>query len=158
MERKVIKIATKKANVLLGKYDGFNNIILDDWRGFRFIFDAENFLTSKTNGKRFRLSQILKNEKVGYFNGGLLLANYADKKIFGNQKYLNCKTIEQYKNCYINFINQIRNKNELEEELLLVKNLCIIYSKNNDIGNLERQFKADIFNSDVTKNKIKLLT
>lgn len=157
MKKRVINIAKEKARILLEKYNGFNNIILDDWRGYRFIFDTDKFLTSKISGKRIRLSQVLKNEETGYFNGGLLLANTADKKIFGNQKYLNCKTVEQYKNCYINFINQINNKKELDEELLLVENLCIIYSKDNDEAVLEKQFKTDIFNSTITKSKLSSL-
>jgi hypothetical protein len=42
MNKKILKIAEKNAKNLIEKYDGFNNIILDNWRGYRFIFDVEN--------------------------------------------------------------------------------------------------------------------
>jgi hypothetical protein len=154
MNKKIIKTAKIKVNNLIEKYDGFNNVILDNWRGYRFIFDAENFLKDKRNKKKYRLSKILKNEKRGYFNGGLLLASKKDKRIFGRQKYLNCKTLEEYKNCYLNFIKKINNKKELKDELLLVKNLCLIYSKNRNPAKLEKKLKKDILKSTVVKRKI----
>jgi len=153
MNKKIIKIATKKIKNLIKEYDGFNNVILDNWRGYRFIFDTEKFLTNKTNGKKYRLSVLLNNEKPGYFNAGLLLANNRDKKMFGRQKYLNCKTLKQYKNCYLNFIKKIINKKELENELELVKNLHVLYSKNNNKTKLEKDLKNKILKSSVVKKQ-----
>lgn len=153
MNKKIIKIAEKKIKNLIEEYNGFNNVILDNWRGYRFIFDTEKFLTNKINGKKYRLSILLKNEKLGYFNAGLLLASSKDKKMFGKQKYLNCKTLKQYKNCYLNFIKKINNKKELKDELKLVKNLHIFYSKNNNKNKLEKNFKNRILKSSIVKNK-----
>jgi len=158
MNKKIIKIAEKKANSLIEKYDGFNNIVLDNWRGYRFIYDTDNFLKNKLDGKKYRLSTILKNEKVTkYFNGGLLLATNKDKKIFGQQKYLNTKTLQQYKNCYLNFIKQIETKKEVEKELFLVRNFKIIYVVNGERRKLEKRLKKEILESDIVKNKISTL-
>lgn len=153
MNKKIIKIAKEKLKNLTQKYDGFNNVVLDNWRGYRFIFDTEKFLTNKINGKKHRLSILLKNEQLGYFNAGLLLASSKDKKMFGKQKYLNCKTLKQYKNCYLNFIKKIGNKKELRNELKLVKNLHILYSKNNNKIKLEKDFKNRILKSSTVKSK-----
>jgi hypothetical protein len=153
MKKKLIKIAKKEVKNLINKYDGFNNIILDNWRGYRLIFDTEKYLKSKTNNKKYKLIVVLKNEKMGYFNNCLLVSNYRDKKMFGEGKYLNCRKLEEYKNCYLNFIRQIDNKKELKKELLLVKNLKVVYSKDGKESEVEKKFKNEILKSRIVKDK-----
>ena len=73
----------------------------------------------------------LKKEGINKNSFGLYPASKKDKEIFGPQKYLNCKTLDQYKNCFINFVSKkIKNKKELTEELYLINNFKVIFSKN----------------------------
>lgn len=145
MNNKIIKIAEKKLVNLIKEYDGFINVVVDNWRGYRFVFDTEDVRNCKNNCKECKLYNLLKNEKQGYFNSGLYLASEEDKKIFGNKKYLNCKTLEEYKKSYIDFINKkICSKEELAKELNLVKNFAVIYSKNMDIKKIEESLKKEI--------------
>jgi len=159
MNKEVLKIARKKLKLLLKKYDGFINIIVDDWRGYRFVFDTKDVKKCNNKCASCKLYQLLKNQKKDFFSTDLVFANKNDKKIFGKQNFLNCKTLEQYSQCYLNFINKINNKEELIKELRLVSNFKIIYSRDYKIGELEKKFKNFIFNqaikqADFSKKKI----
>jgi hypothetical protein len=147
MNKKIMVMAIKKFNRLSKKYNGFINVFADDWRGFRFIYDTEDMRRCNNNCVECNLFKLLKNEKDGLFSAGLYRASREDKKIFGSQKFLNCKTLEQYQNCYVNFlVNKARTREEVKDELILIKNLKIIFSKNNYEVDLERKFKRYIFN------------
>ena len=77
------------------------------------------------------MHELLKNEQEREFTAGLYLASKKDKKIFGSKKYLNCKSINEYENCYVNFLlKKCNTKKEIYDELGLVMNMQIIYSKN----------------------------
>ncbi|MBU0612523.1 hypothetical protein KKB10_00750 [Patescibacteria group bacterium] len=144
MRKDILKIAYKKLNELSKKYDGFINIVVDDWRGFRFVFDTEDVRLCKNDCKNCPLFQLLKNEKEGYFSVGLYPSNKEDKKLFGPQNFLNCKTLDQYQNCYLNYLKQCKSDVEINKELQLVKGMKIIYSKGN-INKAEQKFKNSIF-------------
>lgn len=144
MKKEIIKIAEKKLRILSKQYDRFVNVVVDDWRGYRFIFDTEDVRNCKNNCSQCGLYKLLKNEKDDYFSAGLILAADSDKIIFGSQNYLNCKTLEQYQRCYLNFIKTIKTKEELEDELNLVKNLKIIYSKEGKKNIIEKRFKEAV--------------
>jgi len=141
----IIKQAKKELKKLSKEYSGFNNVIVDDWRGYCFIFDTSDVRRCQNKCRSCILYKLLKDRRGGKFNSGLLPANKADKKIFGQQNYLNCKTLEQYSRCYLNFIRKIKNKKELIKELRLISNLKIIYSRGNKVGELEQNYKNFIF-------------
>lgn len=143
MRKDITKITNKKFRELSKKYDGFINVIVDDWRGFRFVFDTEDVRKCKNDCQNCPLYQLLKNEKEGYFSAGLYPASEKDKKIFGPQNFLNCKTVNQYQKCYLNYLEECKSKKEITEELKLVKNMKIIYSKKGEIA--EDEFKKEIF-------------
>lgn len=145
MNQKILKIATKKFNQLSKKYDGFINVIVDDWRGFRFIFDAVDVKNCKNDCANCNLFKLLVNEKGGIFSSNLYPASLGDKIFFGPQRFFNCKTLKQYQNCYANFlINKCWTEKEIKSELRLIKNTKIIYSKEVKASFLEEKFKKGI--------------
>lgn len=147
MNKKIIKLAEVKFKNLLKKYDGFCNIILDDWRGYRLIYDCIEVRNCKNQCQQCQLYKLLKNEKKGDFTANLYQASSKDKKIFGKQNFLNCKTLKEYQNCYINFLNQKNLTNqEIKSELKLIKNLKIIYSKEENRVLQEKIFKKSLIN------------
>ena len=141
----IIRKAKIKFNKLAKKYDGFINVVVDDWRGWRFIFDTEDVRKCDNNCAGCPLFKLVKKEAPGVFSAGLYRASSADKKIFGPQNFLNCKTLAQYGQGYINFIKKIKNKKELIAEIKLVSNLRIIYSRDYKASELEKNFKRAIF-------------
>lgn len=155
MQQKIIKLARKEFKLLLKKYPYFCNVLVDDWRGFRFIFDTKDVRVCKNNCLKCSLFLLVgeKNNKI--FSSGLYKASKEDKKIFGHHNYLNCKTLEQYRNCYLNFIfKKTRTKQEIVDELKLIKNLCFVYSSRRDnLFEKELKFKKDIFRELVLKTK-----
>ena len=151
MKKSILKIANKKFKDLIKKYDGFINVVVDDWRGYRFVFDTKDVRSCKNNCKSCKLYQLLEDEKSGIFDAGLYPASAEDKKLFGNQRYLNCKTLKQYRDAYCNFIlKKITTKKELNDELKLVKGFSIIYSRRGNKKAKERTTK----NSIISKSKI----
>ena len=121
------------------------NVFVDDWRGFRLVYDTEDVRFCKNDCINCPLFNLLKNEKSNQFTPTLYRANSEDKGMFGPQNYLNCKTITQYQSCFISFIiNKCKTREKIFEELDLVRNLKLIYSKNADPKKEERDFKKGI--------------
>ncbi|MBU1891065.1 hypothetical protein KJ782_06305 [Patescibacteria group bacterium] len=140
---KIIKELTRK--------NKFNFIILDNWRGLRFIYDTEDVRNCSNQCQSCLLYKLFVNERSNSLTA-LYPASRKDKRLFGPQNYLNCKTLEQYRDCYVNFINLKANTaNEIYDELKLVNNLMIVYSKDNNIENIEDRFKNSIINKAVNK-------
>lgn len=154
MQKQILQTAKRKIKELSANYDGFINITVDDWRGFRFIFDTKDVRQCKNNCSNCRLYQLLKNEKNNQlFSTGLYPAKPEDKKIFGRQNFLNCKTLNQYANCYINFILKItRTKKEIFNELSLIENSKLIFSKNENAKKIENKFKQKIIKTILKKS------
>lgn len=148
MRKNILKIATKKFQKLSKKYNKFINVFVDDWRGFRFVFDTDDVRNCKNNCKECSLFKLLKTEKEFLFSAGLYPASEKDKKLFGQQNFLNCKTLEQYKDCYVNFlIKNANNKTVIAKELELLRQSTIIYTKNSAKAALEKKFKDDIMST-----------
>jgi len=142
MNKKILNIATQKLNKLQAKYPNFINIIVDDWRGYRFIYDTDDVRNCQNKCGQCNLFQLLKNEKDGQFSSGLYLASLEDKKIFGPQNYLNCKTLKQYQRCYLSFLEINKtNFQEIKKEINLIKNCRLIFSKNDSLIKKEVRFK-----------------
>jgi len=145
MKKSVIKTAEKKLKNLQKKCNGFINIVVDDWRGYRFVFDTKDVRKCDNDCKNCPLYQLVKDEPEGLFSAGLYKASAADKKLFGPQNFLNCKTLMQYQNCYINFLaKKAKTEKEIKKELNLIKNMKIIFSKNKDKNKLNKKFKKNI--------------
>ena len=146
MNKNIINIAVKKFQELYKKYNGFINVGVDNWRGWRFVFDTEDVRKCKNNCKSCPLYFLLKNERITDFSAGLYPASKEDKELFGPQNFLNCKTLKQYENCYVNFIlKKINSEKEIKEELMLVKDFKIIFSKENDnLKEKENEFKKSV--------------
>lgn len=147
----IIKEAEKEFKKIAKNHKNFINVIVDDWRGYRFIFDTQEVRQCQNKCSECKLYKLLKNKKLGIFSPGLLLANREDKKIFGKQNFLNCKTLEQYSQCYLNFIKKIKNKKELLKELELISNLKVIYSRDYKINKLEKNFKNFVFKQAINR-------
>ena len=139
--------------ILKKQPNNFINIIFDNWRGWRLIFDTKEVRNCKNNCPSCALYLLLKKNNL---SNELYKANSDDKKIFGKQNVLNCKTIEQYINCYVNFIlNKTKTKKEIANELNLVKEARVIYSKENWDSKLFRQkiFQTLLKKADGNKKK-----
>lgn len=147
MDKKILKLGIKKFKNLAQNYNGFINVIIDDWRGYRFIFDTEEVRNCQNNCQACGLFRLLEKESAGLFSAGLYPASQEDKKIFGPQKYLNCKTAVQYQECYQNFLKTIKNRVEIEAELNLVRNLKFIYCRDGRLEKVEADFKQGILPS-----------
>lgn len=147
MNATILNIAVAKFQRLANRYSGFLNVGVDNWRGWRFIFDTEEVRQCNNNCSKCFLYHLLKNEKEGIFSAGLYLASKEDKKIFGAQKFLNCKTLKQYEDCFVNFIIQkLRTEEEIKDELRLVENFKIIFSKEvTDLKKREDEFQRSIY-------------
>jgi len=145
MDKKIIKLAVKKLSQFQKKYNKFTNVIVDDWRGFRFVYDTQDVRNCNNNCQNCDLYKLLKNEQNGLFSAGLYQASAEDKKLFGNQNFLNCKTIKQYQDCYINFLIKAANtKESVKKELDLIRHVWIIYSKDGDEIKKTKRFKQTI--------------
>lgn len=153
MNKKITKLAFKHFDRLKRKYNGFINVGVDNWRGYRFIFDTGDVRRCQNNCAKCPLNLLLKAEKRGLFSAGLYQADKKDRSLFGPQYYLNCKTLTQYRNCYVNFlIRKAKTRNDIEDELELIKNFRIIFSKEKkDLRELENKFKLSILKNVLSK-------
>ena len=135
--------------------NNFINIIFDNWRGWCSIFDTTEVRNCKNNCTTCPLYLLLKKNNLP---NELYPASKKDKKIFGPQNFLNCKTIKQYINCYVNFLDKkCQTKKQIEKELSLIQNSQVIYSKDN--GWDSKKFKKTIIQKakkkiDKNKNEI----
>ncbi|MCX6791080.1 MAG: hypothetical protein NTV62_02715 [Candidatus Gribaldobacteria bacterium] len=162
MNKNILDIATKKFQKLSEEYGGSINVGVDNWRGWRFILDTDDVRNCKNECEKCALYCLLKDEQVraGSFSATLYKANQEDKKLFGFQNFLNCKTLKQYEDCFVNFIvNKATTEKEIKEELILVKNFRLIFSKNtNNLLKKEKSFKKSVIkkllNQAVSSKKI----
>jgi len=147
MNKQITNIANKELQKLLKKYNGFINVGLDNWRGWRFVFDTIDVRKCDNNCEKCPLFLLLKDEKQGLFSSGLYPADKKDQSLFGFQRFLNCKILKQYEDCFVNFIlKETKTKEEIKEELMLVKNFKVIFSKEDSLLEKERQFKKSVIN------------
>ena len=146
MNAKILKLARKKLTGLRKKYDRFINVIVDDWRGYRFIFDTKDVRQCRNDCENCPLYKLLKNERNGYFSANLYPSGKKDKKLFGSQNFLNCKTLRQYENCYVNFlIKKANTDREIKNEIRFIKGLRIIFANSGNAKFMEKKFRKDIF-------------
>jgi len=146
MNKKVLQIARKKFKELAKQYDQFNTVFLDNWRGYRFVYDTDE--VKKYRGLSFfksRLYALLKNEKPGLFSADLYPASREEKRLYGPNPFLNCKTYRQYRDCYAFFLlKKVHIKKEIVAELSLVKNLKVIYARTGGEKALEKKFRRAV--------------
>jgi len=153
MRKDILTIAKKEFKRLAEKYNGFINVVVDDWRGYRFVFDTEDTRKCDNSCAKCSLYQLLKNEKEGLFSAGLYPANEKDKALFGPQNFLNCKTLSQYKDCYVNYV--LKNPKEADKEIELIRSMNIIYSQEGEQNEVEIKFKTEAIGEiSVIKTKI----
>ncbi|MDD5146682.1 MAG: hypothetical protein PHN39_02995 [Candidatus Pacebacteria bacterium] len=148
MDNKIINLATKKFQLLSLEYQGFINVGVDNWRGWRFILDTNDVRGCRNECKKCSLYRLLRNEKeeADNFSAALYMASKEDKELFGPQNFLNCKTLKQYEDCFINFITKkASTEKEIKEELVLVKNFRLIFSKNvSNLAKKEKDFRKSV--------------
>lgn len=150
MRKNILKISLKKFQALSKRYNKFINVFVDNWRGYRFVFDTEDVRKCNNDCGNCGLFKLLKGEKENLFSVGLCPASDSDKKLFGRQNFLNCKTIKQYEDCYENFlVKKTRTKQEIIEELNLIKNMEIIFSRNNMKEQIIKKFRRAIFEKSI---------
>ena len=109
-------LLAKKISASLAKTNHFNYIMLDNWRGWCLIYDIKK---SRPARKKQAVWLIQKYSK--YKLARLKKANRSDKKIFGLNEYLNCRSLNNYKRCYINWlIKRVSGVAEARQELDLL--------------------------------------
>ncbi len=157
MNDTTFKQALIKLEELLKKYDGFITVFLDDWHGYRFIYDTRKSNCCENGCKKCPIYRLLKNEKgKDHFTTGLYLASSEEKRLFGPQKFLNCKSFDEYQNCYVNFLlEKCNTKQEIFDELNLIKNMKVIYSKNDSPKKQEIKFKKSVIKKVLASSKPK---
>jgi len=137
MNKTILNRAIKIIYKLSRRYDGFINVVFDNWRGFRFVFDTKDVRRCNNDCKNCRLYNFLQEEGISKNFFGLFPATKKDKILFGPQRFLNCKTLKQYENCFVKFILQKNiTKKEIRKELNLIKNFRVIFSKNREGANV----------------------
>lgn len=145
MYEEILNIANRKFQRLSKMYQGFFNVVLDDWRGFRFVYDTVDVRRCQNDCQNCPLFRLLSEEREAFFSAGLYKASQKDKEIFGPQNFLNCKTLEEYRDCYVNFLLKEANTlQEIKAELVLIKNLKIIFTREGDGLAVGERFKASI--------------
>lgn len=156
MNQKILKLAIKKFKELSARYNGFVNIGVDNWRGWRFIYDTTDVRKCRNDCRNCPLYLLVKEEKDGIFSAGLYPVSKKDKALFGLQNFLNCKTLKQYENCFINFIlKEINTEKEIREELMLIKNFRIIFSKEDtNLSRKEKKFRKSVVNKVLKESNI----
>jgi len=161
MDPLLLTLASKKCRELSDRFDGFINVILDDWRGWHFIYDVKQSNCCTNGCEQCPLYQLLKDEEDGYFSAGLLPAAVEDKILFGTQNFLNCKSFLQYQNCYINFLlKKCSTAEEICNELNLVGDVRVIYSVQDTPARQERRFKVGVIRAILersTSNKERII-
>lgn len=143
--QEVLKRLNKKPNT-------FTNVILDEWRGcWRFIFDTEEVRSCDNQCDQCKLFALLRDEKEeSGFSAALLPANERDKILFrAKQNFLNCKTLDQYRDCYADWLIKKASTDEhIRKELSLIKHCHIIFSKEtSDLSKKENEFRESILES-----------
>jgi len=131
------------------KPNTFINIVVDNWRGcWRFIFDTEEVRNCNNQCDQCKLFVLLRDEKEeNGFSAALLPANERDKTLFqAKQNFLNCKTLDQYRDCYADWlIKAASTEEQIRKELSLVKHCRIIFSKDtSDLLKKENEFRESI--------------
>ncbi|ALM09656.1 MAG TPA: hypothetical protein DEB30_00800 [Candidatus Peribacter riflensis] len=145
MDPKILAQARKKFRELSERFDGFMTVILDNWRGYRFIYDLERASCCRYGCPRCPLYQLLKNESSGLFSAALLPANSDDKLLFGPQNFLNCKSLAEYQDGYSNFlVRKCFTRKEICGELDLVREMRVIYSRSGSLRRIEMKFKKGV--------------
>ncbi|MBU1167877.1 hypothetical protein KKC60_05760 [Patescibacteria group bacterium] len=142
MNKKIVAEAKKDLILIRSTYSDSLNIGFDNWRGYRFIFDTSDVRNCKNDCPNCPLYVSIKKSQSKF---GFIKATQEDKKIFGPQNQLNCKTLAQYSQCYTNFITtKINSYQEMKEELTLITGFKVLYSKNGQESKIETDFKQGI--------------
>lgn len=145
MDSQIITQAKIRLDRLSKQYKNFITVMLDNWRGYCFIYDTVDVRRCQNKCSQCPLYNLLKKEPKGLFSAGLLQATQEEKDLFGPQNYLNCKTYEQYIECYSNYFNNnIYSKKEFIKEKYLLENMKVMYSQKGKTADIEKQFKSRV--------------
>jgi len=148
MNKKNFNKAVREVNELIKERPGFKNIIFDDWRGWRFVFDTPEVRNCKNDCQNCGLYQLLNQRKYQTDYARLIKAGQTDRKMFGRENFLNCKSLEEYKKCYVYFIlNKTETKQEIWNELDLLMGMKVIYSYSETSELSEYRFKKEVISS-----------
>jgi len=145
MNKLILQTAQQKLTELLKKYDNFNYIFLDNWRGYRFVYDINKDCTCKYGCSACPLYQLLKNEKpTNGFTAGLYLTSLKDRQIFGPSIFLNIRSYKQYQQCFLSYLKSCKTKKQIEKELKLIYSVRLLYSKKPNLSKQGKKFKQEI--------------
>jgi hypothetical protein len=157
MDQSILSIAEQKLAELRGRFDGFVTVFLDDWRGYRFIYDVEASSCCTHGCPKCPLVRLLNFEQDGgIFSAALRCASDDDKKIFGPRKYLNWRSFAEYQDCYSNFlIQKCFTRKEINDELNLVRAMRVLYANTGSLRQLETKFKRGVISKALKRAKPK---
>lgn len=150
---RILNQANIKIQEIRAKYNWLITVVLDNRRWFRFIYDCKDIRNCNNNCSLCDLFNILKDEKDGEFTANLIKATPKDKELFGNQNFLNCKTLYQYWKCFEEFLlKECNNEEEIKDELSLIFNLKIIFPKDKLNSEIKNKFQINIIKNTLAKS------
>lgn len=137
--------ALSEAKMLVAQVPGIMNIILDDWRGERLIFDTQELRSCTNNCQGCNLFKLLNKKSAQFKYARLYQADLRDQRLFGPANFLNCKTIKEYQNCYERFIlEKTYTEEDIYAELSLLFKMRVVYTVSGDCSSVERSFKKAV--------------
>jgi hypothetical protein len=135
-------------------------IILDNWRGYRLIYDGPAVTNCPPSCNACPLFVAVGVDPKPIPENVLLISLYSaslkDMALFpGKQRMLNCKTLLQYQDCFVVWlVEKCRTQNEIDEELTLIRDFRIIYHQGaGDLISFEKQVKQQIVQKSLRKIK-----
>jgi hypothetical protein len=135
--------AAKKANQLVRENPGFFHVIIvDNWRGLRLIFDSEASAACNNDCDQCRHSRLFTpSQKKGRDLKATLFEfiTTVDKKLYGPELYLPCKTTRRYAECFVSYLlddpvlckrglPQNKMKRLLQKEMKLVRDFVVVFN------------------------------
>ncbi len=140
--------AVKEAEILAIKHGGFYAIILDNWRGWYFIYDSPEVRLCNNDCANCKLYEAVSSSSENSQYAHFFEASELDKKMFGPHNFRNCKTLDGYKKSYEYFlVNETNSPEEIKDELDLLLGMRIVYAQEGSSSDLELSFKRSVIDS-----------
>lgn len=114
-------------------------VVLDKWRGFRLVVDTVGSRKCQNNCQSCRNFQLFGEQQSGLKEEGFIpelkrWTEKQDKDLYGPERYLQCKTLDRYAECYIRcLLEDCSTKEAVLEELQLVRQFTVLYAGSQDL-------------------------
>lgn len=154
---KEVREAKQIAKALSNQICGLETIVLDsEWNGCaRLVYGGSFVETCVSNCERCLLFKTVKEDpkdlRSSKFVVSLSLARDGQKQNYpGKQKYINCKTLDQYAGCFAACLSSPElcpTEKDIQDELNLIKDFKLIFyrgKKERELLKIEKKLKQRI--------------